>query len=128
MFKIYNKNAITRKQRLQNAIVCGILAAVICTVVLVFVFGMIGVYVPLLYIARGYVISWAIRKFGHGVQIQFSILAVVLTALVIVITDFIIFGSIQNVLALYSGGINALWNIGYRAAALILAFQNARIF
>ena len=128
MFKIYNKNAITRKQRLQNAIVCGSIAAVLCTVVLVVVFGMLGVYVPLLYVARGYVISWAIRKFGHGVQIQFSILAVVLTAAVIVITDFTIFGSIQNILSLYSGGINALWNIGYRAAALILAFQNARIF
>ena len=128
MFKIYNKNAITRKQRLQNAIDCGSIAAVLCTVVLVVVFGMLGVYVPLLYVARGYVISWAIRKFGHGVQIQFSIQAVVLTAAVIVITDFTIFGSIQNILSLYSGGINALWNIGYRAAALILAFQNARIF
>ena len=128
MFKIYNKNAITRKQRMQNAIVCGTLTAVLCTVVLIVVFGMIGVYVPLLYVARGFVISWAIRKFGHGVQIRFSILAVILTALVIVITDFIVFGSIQNVLTLYSGGINALWNLGYRAAALILAFQNARIF
>ena len=128
MFKIYNKNAITRKQRMQNAVICGSIAAVLCMAVMIFVFGMIGVYVPLLYVARGYVISWAIRKFGHGVQIQFSILAVILTARVIVITDFIIFGSIQNVLALYSGGINALWNIGYRAAALILAFQNARIF
>lgn len=128
MFKIYNKNAITRKQRLQNAILCGTLAAVLCTVVLILVFGVIGVYVPLLYVARGYVISWAIRQFGHGVQIQFSILAVILTVLVIIITDFIIFGNIQNVLTLYSGGINALWNIGYRAAALIVAFQNARIF
>ena len=128
MFKIYNKNAITRKQRMQNAIICGALTAVLCTVVLIFVFGMIGVYVPLLYVARGFVISWAIRKFGHGVQIRFSILAVILTALVIVITDFIVFGSIQNVLTLYSGGINALWNLCYRAAALIRAFQNARIF
>lgn len=128
MFKIYNKNAITRKQRMQNAVICGVLAAVLCTVVLVFVFGMTGVYVPLLYVARGYVISWAIRRFGHGVQIQFSILAAVLTAAVIIITDFTVFGSIQNVLILYTDGINALWNIGYRAAALILAFQNARIF
>ena len=127
MFNIYNKQALTRRQRFQNALVTGIPAAVLCVAVFWFVSNIVGVYMPVLFIPAGYLISLVIQKFGKGVQIQFSILAVVLTALVIIIGDLLAFRSIQMILLLFTNGTSGLWNIGYRAVALVLAFHNARV-
>ena len=86
-----------------------------------------GVYMPVLFIPAAYLISWLIRRYGRGVQIQFSLLAVGLTARVIIITDLLTFRNLQMILLLFTNGASGLWNIGYRAVALILAFQNARV-
>ena len=127
MLKIYNRNAITRGQRMNNAILFGTAAAIVCCIILWVVSNIIGVYMPVLFIPAAYLISWLIRRYGRGVQLQFSLLAVGLTALVIIITDLFTFHDLQTILLLFTNGTSGLWNIGYRAVALILAFQNARV-
>ncbi len=127
MLKIYNRNAITRGQRMNNAILFGTAAAIVCCIILWVVSNIIGVYMPVLFIPAAYLISWLIRRYGRGVQLQFSLLAVGLTALVIIITDLFTFHNLQTILLLFTNGTSGLWNIGYRAVALILAFQNARV-
>lgn len=127
MLKIYNRNAITRQQRMNNAILFGVGAAIVCAIILWVVSNIIGVYMPVLFIPAAYLISWLIRRYGRGVQIQFSLLAVGLTARVIIVTDLLTFHNLQMILLLFTNGANGLWNIGYRAVALILAFQNARV-
>ena len=127
MLKIYNRNAITRGQRMNNAISFGTAAAIVCCIILWVVSNIIGVYMPVLFIPAAYLISWLIRRYGRGVQLQFSLLAVGLTALVIIITDLFTFHNLQTILLLFTNGTSGLWNIGYRAVALILAFQNARV-
>ena len=127
MLKIYNSNAITRQQRMNNAILFGVGAALVCAIILWVVSNVIGVYMPVLFIPAAYLISWLIRRYGRGVQIQFSLLAVGLTARVIIITDLLTFRNLQMILLLFTNGVSGLWNIGYRAVALILAFQNARV-
>ena len=127
MLKIYNSNAITRQQRMNNAILFGVGAALVCAIILWVVSNVIDVYMPVLFIPAAYLISWLIRRYGRGVQIQFSLLAVGLTARVIIITDLLTFRNLQMILLLFTNGTSGLWNIGYRAVALILAFQNARV-
>ena len=127
MLKIYNRNAITRGQRMNNAILFGTAAVIVCCIILWVVSNVIGVYMPVLFIPAAYLISWLIRRYGRGVQLQFSLLAVGLTALVIIITDLFTFHNLQTILLLFTNGTSGLWNIGYRAVALILAFQNARV-
>ena len=95
MLKIYNSNAITRQQRMNNAILFGVGAALVCAIILWVVSNVIGVYMPVLFIPAAYLISWLIRRYGRGVQIQFSLLAVGLTARVIIITDLLTFRSDQ---------------------------------
>ena len=127
MLKIYNTNAITRKQRFSNALVTGIPAALLCLAVFWAVSNVIGVYMPVLFIPAGYFIAYVIQRFGKGVQIQFSVLAVVLTAAVIILGDFLTFRNIQMILLLFTNGTSGLWNIGYRAVALLMAFTNSRV-
>ncbi|MBE6116263.1 MAG: hypothetical protein E7187_05495 [Erysipelotrichaceae bacterium] len=127
MLKIYNSYAVTRKQRFINALVTGIPAALVCIGIFWVVSNIIGVYMPVLFIPAGYLISYVIQRFGKGVQIQFSVLAVILTAAVIIIGDLTTFRNLQMIMLLFTNGVSGLWNIGYRAVALILAFHNSRI-
>lgn len=129
MFKIYNNSAITRKQRFSNAIVVGLATAALCTLAFVLLFRLFSVYFGILFVAMGFAIGWMIQHYGKGVQIQFSILAVVLTLLAIFVSDMFIFGgNFPAILAfLASSGTSSLWQIGYRIFACIMAFQNARI-
>ena len=130
MLKIYNTNAITRKQRFQNAVVSGAVAAVICMavyIVLTSVFS-IGFSMSILFVPAGYFIGWVIQRYGRGVQIQFSVLAVALTVLVIIVCDLFVYRSVTLIIyVLTQMGFDSLWEIGYRALGLILAFQNARV-
>ncbi len=129
MFQIYNKQAITRKQRFQNALIVGILTAAVCVLVFTGIFHFFRVYFGILFIVMGYAISFMIQRYGKGVQIQFAILSVVLTLLAIFVSDMIIYnGNISALLMILSwSGVDALWQIGYRILALITAYQNARI-
>lgn len=128
MLKIYNKSAITRQQRFQNALVIGILVSLASIIVIVGIFKLTHVYLQIVYWLSGYLIGTAICRFGKGVQVQFSILAVVLEVLVIIISDLLIFESIANVLFIYSiASYDILFVIGYRALGIITAWQSARI-
>ena len=129
MLKIYNTSAITRKQRFTNAVVVGTATAALCVLVFVMLFRLFSVYFGILFIAMGFAIGWMIQHFGKGVQIQFSILAVVLTLLAIFASDLFVFGgNVSAILAFLSqSGINSLWAIGYRIFACVMAYQNATI-
>ena len=128
MLKVYNKNALTRQQRLVNAIVIGVAAGLVLFLAWLLLVKFIGVYIPLLYVLFGYLIGVAIQHFGKGVQIQFSILAVVITVVVILCCDLAAFGSIKHLLEQFSGGgMASLFEIAYRAAGIYLAFINARV-
>ena len=128
MFRIYNTSAITRKQRFQNAVVCGVIAAVLCVIAFVIMLKVFHTYFAALFVAFGYFIGFAIMRYGKGVQIQFAVLSVVLTLITIVTCDLIAFGSLSAIFGfLATAGTSSLWNIGYRALALFVTYQNSRI-
>ncbi len=125
--KVFNTRALTRKQRFTKALLIGggcTLAAALILILLTYQFGF---HMSILYVAVGFGIAMAIQHFGRGVQVQFSLLAAGLTLAVIVIVDLFAFGveGIMEILTQY--GIDSLWEIGYRAAALYLAYRYSRV-
>ena len=126
--KIYNTNALTRKQRFQNAAVVGAAAFIAFLVIWMVVLNVIGVYFPLLYVAFGFGMGYLIQRFGKGVQIQFSILSAGLMLVLLLICDLMTFGSVKHLIQLFAdAGITALFEIGYRVLAVYFAFINARV-
>ena len=89
--KVYNRNALTRNQRFNNALLYGILA----TLGVSLTYGLFFHYMPMpfifsaTYIAIGYIIGYVIQVKGRGVQQRFSILAVVLTIIAFILGDLI---------------------------------------
>ena len=61
MFKIYNTKAITRQQRFKNAIVVGVAAFVLFLIVWFVILNVFHVYFPLLYVAFGLGMGYAIQ-------------------------------------------------------------------
>ena len=141
MFKVYNKNAITRNERFKNAIIAGIIATVVITVLYGLISGFLNVEFSFVYLAAGYAIGQTIQKYGKGVQPRFSILAAVLAVFCFVIGDMIAwFGfevlitpalwipAFKIIFSSYLGtSINALLSLAFRAGGVYLAYCNARV-
>ena len=125
--KVFNTRALTRKQRFSKALLVGIGCAVIAAGILILMAYQFGLYMSLLFVAVGFGIGMAIQYFGRGVQVQFSLLAAGLTLAVIAVVDYFCFGITGTLEILTQDGINSLWEIGYRAAALYLAYRYARV-
>ena len=83
MKKVYIKNALSTKDRMQNAIVSGGVAGVLCLAICLILFKVFGFYLPYIYLGAGYLIGLAIQKFGKGVQPKFSVLALGICACVV---------------------------------------------
>ena len=89
MYKIFNKNALTRNERFQNAIVAGVAVTIGLCIVYTVICNLLDIEFEVLYIGIGYLIGLSIQKAGKGVQLRFSILAAVLTALCFIIGDLV---------------------------------------
>lgn len=129
MLKVFNKAALTRKQRFTKAIFFGCLATVLITGLNIVLIKVFDLYISFLYLLVGVGIGYCIQYFGKGVQIQFSLLAVGLTLFVILISDAIAydFAFKDLIYDLTSYGISSLWGLGYRIAGLYLAYRYARV-
>ncbi len=128
MLKIYNKSAITRQQRFSNALVTGLLAAVCCIAVVYLLFHFVRFFHEVLYIVAGYLIGNVIYNYGKGVQVQFSVLAAVLTLAVIIICDMVIMGGLFAFRIYFaSSSLDGLFFIGYRVMACVAAWKSARV-
>ena len=125
--KVFNTRALTRKQRFTKALLTGIACAAAAIIILYILFNVFGLYMSLLYVAVGFGIGMAIQYFGRGVQIQFSLLAAGLTLAVIVIVDLLTIGLDNAMAYLTQFGLDSLWEIGYRAAAIYLAYRYSRV-
>lgn len=140
MFKVYNKSALTRKERFQNAIVLGIPASIGLGIVYGIISRMIHIEFSVVYVAFGYLIGTVICNYGKGVQVKFSVLAACLAALTFLIGDMIsiaglgvlditswpfLFWIIIN--DLLSTDMNSLLSLAFRALGIYMAYTNARV-
>lgn len=140
MLKIFNTTALTQRQRFARALLFGTLASAGLLVVYIFIGRVLEFEYSWLFIALGFAIGYVIRETGHGTQIHFSILAVVLCFIVVFLGDiFSFFPQLLSymeyfpecallVLKFYiTLDMNSILNLVFRAGALIVAFTSARI-
>jgi len=127
MLKVYNKTALTRHERFTKALLFGGAAALAAIAIDAILLKVFNVFFPVIYIGFGYGIGYAIQYFGHGVQIRFSILAAVLTAVTMLTCDLIAYPPNVLLSELTAYGIDSLLMWGYRAVGLYLAWRYARI-
>ena len=142
MFKIYNKDALTRNERFQNACVVGILTTLGLTIAYGFVSSILHLELQVLYLAIGYLIGLAIQKAGRGVQVRFSVLAAIYAFFCFFVGDIIsIFGFsvflapsmygivLRSVISMWLGGmdVSTLLSLAFRVIGIYFAYVYARI-
>jgi len=141
MYKIFNKNALTRNERFQNAVVVGIAVTVGLCIVYTIICNLLDIEFEILYIGIGYLIGMAIQKAGRGVQLRFSILAAVLATLCFVVGDLLsimmpeLLGNPSYwlyMLKLYLGSwahlnLGVLLSLAFRIFGVYIAYNYARI-
>lgn len=142
MFKIYNKDALTRNERFQNACIVGILVTIGLTLAYGLISSILFLELEILYIAIGYLIGMSIQKAGRGVQVRFSILGAICAFVCFFIGDMIaIFGfeiliapqywfeAIQVLLSVWLEvfDISTLLSLAFRIVGIYFAYVYARI-
>jgi len=85
---VFNPNNLKNKQRFPVAIIVGIITSILCAYLIGAIITGIGWYFSLLYIGAGWLIGSAIRYFGRGVDIKFSIVSVVCFVICVFLADF----------------------------------------
>ncbi len=82
MYSVFNSEILNRNQRFIKALIAGSIAAVAFALAFAFLTHFITKYIlSFLYIFIGMGIGTVIQRYGHGVQLKFSILGAVLTIL-----------------------------------------------
>ncbi len=142
MLKIFNSQALTRKERFLKACVYAIPATILLSFAYAYVYSLIRIDFSMVYVGLGWLIGRLILKTGHGVHLSFSILAAVLALFCFVFSDTIcVYGfwllsrplifleaMLQIFLSWFSPSMSGILSTLFRLGGIVTAFQNARIF
>lgn len=141
MYKVFNSNVLSKNARF----IRGLLAGLGCSLILAVLYGAISkilfIEFSAAFIGIGYLIGEAIKKFGRGVKIEFSIMGALLTLLCIVVADLIAIFGFENVINLgllpqilvrymrmmLSSNVNSILSVAFRAVGIYVGYQNSRI-
>lgn len=137
MLKVFNKTALTRRERFLRALIVGVVGASVMglvlgflmrTVLLTWMTGFVGV---LPYGAIAYALGWLIRTYGRGVQLRFSVLAVVMMLWAYYLSWVVVAGFSFTVattyLRLLLSDTSALPMLFALGASCYIAFREARV-
>jgi hypothetical protein len=141
MLKVYNKQALTRNQRFQRALLYGGAAAIASIVIYVILAEILPFESSILYIGFGYGIGYVIRTYGKGVQPRFSILGAVLATCVFLIGDVVYLAGLEvftnpalfvdaflyNISSMLDVSRFGFINLLFRAAGVYFAYVESRI-
>ena len=95
MYKVSNTRAITRKQLFQRALLYAVPASIVIGILAGYINRLLPLEFEIIYIGVGYLIGEIVKETGHGIQIQFAVLAVVLTLLAYLIGDLLCYYGIS---------------------------------
>ncbi len=101
--RVYNTNNLNNKSRFQNAILFGAGSAILCALVYAFIRAIINFHSPIFYLLFAYMITQVVKKYGKGVHVKFSYLAVGLFLLSIFLTN--ILYALLHTLFYYAGDV-----------------------
>lgn len=99
MLKVFNTDAISRNSRFFRGFIAGLITAILLAITYGFLSRFIAVEFSMVFIGMGYLIGMAIRHFGRGVKLHFSIMGALLTLFCILLSDFIYFFGFENLTA-----------------------------
>lgn len=134
--EIFNTRSLTQKQRFNVALLVGLISAVVLGIVSGIFRNKVANF-SLIIVGVGYLIAFAIRKFGRGVQVKFSIAAAIFTFVAIVMSDVVTVMGVAGLFDLSSYQIifkyaaqneihSVLW-IAYRLLAIYISYNYSRI-
>ncbi len=141
MFKVFNTEALSRNQRFQKAVIAGIVATIVLGLGYGILADMLHFEFSVVFLLIGYGIGWAIRTYGRGVQVKFSILGAICAVVCFLLADMIALGGFniflnleyfgmvfQFVLSrLLSVNINSLLALLFRVGGVYAAYISSRI-
>lgn len=142
MYQVFNKHALKRNERFIKGAIAGTIASLGLAIAYGIFSSLIRIEFSIIFVAIGYGIGYAIRYYGHGVQLKFSILGAVLAVISFILADLIRmfgFGIFTNfsfflsALQLYLNyilnfsSLNAMLGLLFRAIGVYEAFYNSRI-
>ncbi|MDD2591613.1 MAG: hypothetical protein PHG99_05845 [Erysipelotrichaceae bacterium] len=142
MVKVYNRTALTKKQRFNNALIYGIPTALGLGLAYGIIVSIIRVEFSIIFVGIGYLIGKVIAEKGRGVQTKFSILAAILALFSFLIADLIAIYGLRILLfpqlipsALFSILINwlniasfsGILGIIFRGVGIYYAYMNAKV-
>mgnify|MGYP000855201550 FL=1 len=142
MLKVYNKTALTKKQRFNNALLYGIPTALGLGLAYGIIASIIRIQFSIVFVGIGYLIGKVILEKGRGVQQRFSILAAILTVVSFLIADLVaayglrIFlypmilpSAFLSILISWLNivSISGILSIAFRIAGVYYAYINARV-
>lgn len=141
MLKVFNKQALTRNERFQRAILAGTATSLVFAVVYGVIAGNMRFEFSISFVAMGYGIGWAIRTYGRGVQVKFSILGAVCAMVCFLVADMIAIGGFEiftsfrflsmvfrfELMRLFALNISSLMLLMFRAVGVYFAYINSRI-
>ncbi|MCF0116325.1 MAG: hypothetical protein HUJ56_13330 [Erysipelotrichaceae bacterium] len=138
--QIFNSDVLVKNQRFIKGLLGGSVAALGCAIIYGIISSLIGIEFSIAFVAIGYLIGEAIKRTGHGVKPEFSILGGVLTFISIFLADMIgmfgfgvffsgmFFPCVKMYFAsLLSTNINSLLRLLFRVAGVFEGYVNARI-
>lgn len=142
MLKVFNKQALTKNQRFNNALLYGIPTSLVLAIAYGLVTSLIKIEFSAIYLAFGYGIGMIIQKKGRGVQPKFSILAAILAVICFIIGDMIaiagsiavlwtpaLWGPVFNIVfTMYTSiSIGSVLSLLFRVGGVYYAYLNARV-
>ncbi|MEG0314908.1 MAG: hypothetical protein RR646_06580 [Erysipelotrichaceae bacterium] len=138
--KIYNKEALTTKERFQNAIIASSLVAIACIAIGSYImaqFRISSTISSLLYLLIAFLISETIKKTGHGVQAKFSYLSVTMFIVTVLSMELISTIGLTNILNfgvyarafsyIFQAMFGSLIGVVLKAVALYYSYINSKI-
>lgn len=141
MLQVFNKQALTRNQRFQRAILAGTLTSLCFALVYGIISSNMRIEFSYAFIAMGYGIGWAIRTYGRGVQVKFSVLGAVCALVSFILADLIAIGGFDiftnfslfsqvfriEFMRLSALNMNSMLSVLFRALGVYIAYTNSRI-
>ena len=136
--KIFNTKILNNRQRWKRALLFSIGATLLSGIVIGIIQNILGFTSSLFDFAIAYFISWIILETGHGVQVKFSILASICTAIAIIIADMIgfmgLYALLNPIFSFYlvlmdylSIDMSNLLSLALKALAIYYAYGKARV-
>ena len=138
IMEIFNTKILNNRQRWKRAILFGIGATIISGIVIGLLQYILHMTSSLFDFAIAFFISWVVLETGHGVQVKFSILAAICTAIAIILADMIgymgIYALLNPFFSLYivildylSMDISNLISLLLKGLAIYYAYGKARV-